>query len=280
MVKGLTPSTIQEALHMKKLFPNAVIYAGGSDLMVAKKVCHEMLFINQLSELKMVEEKDEYISIGAAAIYYDLLQNPLIPKLLKAAIRDIASPAIRNRATIGGNICNASPAGDSLPILYLYDARIVLASLDEKNQITERMIPIEKFILGVRRIDLKADEILTKILLPKDKLVETTKVGYKKVGARKAQAISKLLFAAVMNVEDEVVTDLRVAFGSVGVTVIRRKDMEARYIGIKHKDLLSQIPEIIESYGSCIHPIDDQRSTAVYRKKVCLNLLGDFLSHS
>ena len=278
MVKSLNPSTLKEALIMKKNDRNAIIYAGGSDLMVAKKVSHDMLFINQLSQLKEVYEDEEFLTIGAASIYYDLIQNPLIPELLKQVFKDIASPAIRNVATIGGNICNASPAGDSLPILYIFDAKIVAASLDDNNQICERIISIENFILGIRKIDLKSDEIVTKIMLPKDKIAVTTKMGYKKVGARKAQAISKLLFVAVMNVENDIVTDLRVAYGSVGITTLRRKDIESHYTQIKYKELVAKIPEIIDEYRECLHPIDDQRSTAVYRKKVCLNLLEDFLN--
>jgi len=278
MVKSLNPSNLEEALEMKKNNPNATIYAGGSDLMVVKKVPQEMLFVNHLSELKEVCEDEEFLTIGAASVYYDLIQNSQIPELLKQALKEIASPAIRNVATIGGNICNASPAGDALPSLYLFDAKIVAASLDENNQISERTIPIEKFILGIRKIDLKPDEIITKILLPKDKISATTKMGYRKVGARKSQAISKLLFVAVMNVEEDQVTDLRVAYGSVGVTTLRRKDIESHYIGLKYNEFISKIPEIISEYRECLHPIDDQRSTAVYRKKVCLNLLEDFLN--
>jgi xanthine dehydrogenase FAD-binding subunit len=278
MVKRLNPSTLEEALTMKKDFPNAILYAGGSDLMVAKKSSSEMLFINGLKELKKIEETDAFISIGATAVYYDMIHNPLIPDLLKSVMKEIASPAIRNMATMGGNICNASPAGDCLPVLYLFDASIVLASLNESNHRIERIVPIEDFILGIRKIDLKSDEIVTRILLPREKIKDTTKMGYKKVGARKAQAISKLQFTAMLNIEHEIVTDFRVAYGSVGITVIRRKDIELRYIGVSYEEFLSKVPEIIEAYKGTIHPIDDQRSTAVYRKKVCLNLLGDFLT--
>lgn len=278
MVKRLNPSTLEEALKMKKDFTNAVIYAGGSDLMVVKKPLQEILFINALKELKKVEEFDSYISIGAASTYYDLIENSFIPNLLKNVMKEIASPAIRNMATIGGNICNASPAGDSLPALYLFEAKLVLASLDENNQMRERIVPIEDFILGIRKIDLKSNEVLTRILLPKEKINETTKMGYKKVGARKAQAISKLQFIAVINIENEIITHFRVAYGSVGITVIRRKDIESHYIGISQKELLSKVPEILAAYEEFIQPIDDQRSTAIYRKKVCLNLLGDFLT--
>jgi len=278
MVKSLKPSTLEEALKMKTDNPDAIIYAGGSDLMVAKKVSQEILFINQLVELKEVCEDEEFLIIGASSIYFDLIENPLIPELLKQVLKDIASPAIRNVATIGGNICNASPAGDSLPALYLFDAKIIATSLDDNNQISERMIPIENFILGIRKIDLRPNEIVTKILLPKDKISVTTKMGYKKVGARKSQAISKLLFVAAINIENDKVTDLRIAYGSVGITTLRRKDIESHYIGIKYNELLTKIPEIIEEYRECLHPIDDQRSTAVYRKKVCLNLLEDFLN--
>lgn len=278
MVERLNPSTLEEALRMKKQYPNAILYAGGSDLMVARKSMDEIIFINEITGLKQVQESKQYISIGAGANYYELLGNPLVPELLKRVIREIASPAIRNMATIGGNICNASPAGDTLPILYLYDAKLVLVSLDEKEQMKERIVAIEDFILGIRKIDLKPDEILSRILLDKERIEEGTKVAYKKVGARKAQAISKLQFVAMLTIENEVVKDLRIAFGSVGVTVIRKKEIEARYVGISEEELSKKIPEIIKAYDECIHPIDDQRSTAIYRKKVCLNLLGDFLS--
>jgi CO/xanthine dehydrogenase FAD-binding subunit len=278
MVERLNPSTLEEALKMRKNYPNAILYAGGSDLMVAKKSMDETIFINGLSKLQEVTESEQYISIGAGAIYYNLLQHPLVPELLKRVIREIASPAIRNMATIGGNICNASPAGDTLPILYLYDAKLVLVSLDEKGQMKERIVPIEEFILGIRKINLNPDEILARFLLEKERIAEGTKVAYQKVGARKAQAISKLQFVAMVTIENEVVKDLRIAYGSVGVTVIRKKEIEKRFIGISEEELSKKIPEIIKAYDECIHPIDDQRSTAIYRKKVCLNLLGDFLS--
>lgn len=278
MGEQLNPSTLQEALYMKKSFSDAVIYAGGSDLMVTKKADTQFLYINQLDELKKVEEEDDFICIGAATVYYDLLQNSLIPELLKEVIREIASPAIRNMATIGGNICNASPAGDTLPVLYLFDVKLVISSLNDTDKITKRVLPIEEFIVGVRKINLNADEIVTNILLAKDKTALVTKTGYKKVGARKAQAISKVQFVAALNVKEDLITDFRVAYGSVGPTVIRRKDIEERYIGLRQTEFKTKIPEIMEAYSECIHPIDDQRSTAVYRKKVSLNLLGDFLN--
>jgi xanthine dehydrogenase FAD-binding subunit len=278
MVDHLYPSSLKEALLLKKNFVNARIYAGGSDLMVMKNANIQFLFIHQIEELKKVEENEEFISIGAGAVYYDLLTNPLIPQLLKEVIKEIASPAIRNMATIGGNICNASPAGDTLPTLYLYDAKLVISSLDEKNHIIWREEKIGDFITGVRKINLRDDEILTSILLPKDKISEVTKTSYKKVGARKAQAISKVQFVGVMNVKEDKIIDFRVAFGSVGPTVIRKKEIEERYTGITKEELKEKIPEILDVYDSCIHPIDDQRSTAVYRKKVSLNLLEDFLN--
>lgn len=273
MVNSWNPSTLEEALRIKKENPDAVPYAGGSDWMVVRKEQARLLFLNHISSLKEITRNGNGICIGAGCVYADLLECGEVPELLKTAVRGIAAPGIRNVGTMGGNICNASPAGDTLPALYVLNAQVKLASLNEENELVRRVLPIEDFIHGVRRTDLRPEELLEQIVIPNESF---THIYYQKVGARRAQAISKLSFAALAKVENGVVTDFRAAFGSVGITVVRKKEQEALVLGKRCSEL--DCEEILRRYGESINPIDDQRSTAVYRKKVCLNLLGDFLN--
>jgi xanthine dehydrogenase FAD-binding subunit len=272
MVTSWNPSTIEEALKIKKENPDAVPYAGGSDWMVVRNEKSRLLFLNQIPSLKEIAQDENEVRIGAGCTYADLLQCGEVPGILKTAVSGIAAPAIRNVGTLGGNICNASPAGDTLPVLYVLDAQVALASLNEENRLVSRVLPVAEFIHGVRRTDLRPEELLAQVIIPKESF---THVYYQKVGARNAQAISKLSFAALARAENGVIADFRAAFGSVGITAVRKKELEALVIGKSCSELDRE--EILRKYSEVIRPIDDQRSTAVYRKKVCLNLLGDFL---
>ncbi|MFQ9617529.1 MAG: FAD binding domain-containing protein, partial [Clostridium butyricum] len=177
---------------------------------------------------------------------------------------------IRNMGTIGGNICNASPAGDTLPVLYSLNSRCNVIS-----EGLERTINIEDFIYGPRRTALKKNEILKSITISKENF---NIVHYEKVGARKASAISKLSFAGLCNVENGRVQDLRMSFGAVGATVVRLKEAETLIIGKEINTLDKFIKEAIEIYDKNINPIDDQRSTAQYRKIVVMNLIKYFFN--
>ena len=146
MVNGLYPKTIKEALQMKLQYPNALLITGGTDVMVVKKTAEHIIFLNNISETKEVADTGEYISIGAGACYASLLKNSLVPEILKKAMRTIASPAVRSAGTVAGNICNASPAGDTLPILYALGAEVVLSSIDG-DRVINRKLPIKEFIL-------------------------------------------------------------------------------------------------------------------------------------
>ncbi|MDF2820931.1 MAG: xanthine dehydrogenase family protein subunit [Clostridiales bacterium] len=266
---GLYPKYLEEAVEMKYAHKEAKLYAGGTDWMVRHAECNQLLFLNQIQELKVINEDTDNIYIGSGCTYFELLNNDLVPEILKEAIRGIAAPAIKNIGTIGGNICNASPAGDTLPILYALGAKVEVISVD-KNKI----FPIEDFILGVRKLLLNDTEILKRIIIQKHEFSNTY---YQKVGARKSQALSKASFVGLANIQEGKLVDLRIAFGSVASTIIRVKQIEEKYIDINIKELPSHIGEIKADYDSYIIPIDDQRSTASYRKAVCMNLLEDFL---
>ena len=199
----------------------------------------------------------------------EILEFRDTPELLRVAIRDIASPALRNIATIAGNIGNASPAGDTLPILYVMNAKLVLKSLD-----SSRTVPIHEVIVGPRKTVIGENEIITEIIIPTNDFTSTV---FNKVGGRKADAISKISFTGAATVVDDVVMDIRIAFGAVGPVVVRDREIENSMIEMTVGQIKDNLDEILDAYSQKITPIDNQRSNKEYRMHVALNLLMDFL---
>lgn len=278
MVEGFYPKTILEAVTMKKQHPESVLVLGGTDVGVVKKVADTMIFLNQIKDQKNVEIGDNTLKISAQATYVELLNHELIPTVLKTAMKKIASVAIRNAGTVIGNICNASPAGDTLPVLYAMEAVVVIASLSDTGEVAYRRKAIKDFILGIRKTDIEPSEIVTGIEIPDIEKISSMSYYYQKVGAREAEAISKLSFVSLWNIIDDKVEDVRIAFGSVGITVLRNNEIEEMITDSTRKEVLQKKDAVIHAFSDILHPIDDQRSTAEYRKTVCLNLLGDCLS--
>ncbi len=266
MVDAYFPRTLKEALEIRKDRP-AIPYGGGTDLMVREGHDKPFLFIGSLEELKTVTKAGDHIAIGAACTYADLLKDDRIPAPLRKSVEEVAAPAIRNLGTIGGNVCNASPAGDTLPVLYAMNALLVLESADGT-----RIMGIDEFIQGVKNTVLGKDQLLTRILIPEG----MTGYAYMKIGARKSLAISKLVFTGVHRVDRDVIEDVGIAFGAVGPTVLRSRGIEEKILGKRRGEL--DIEGILNDYAAIIHPIDDQRSTAEYRRKTCLNLLREYLT--
>jgi len=258
---------------------DCAIIAGGTDVMVLHKsrrgvppkIPKPIVFINHLSELKQVYQHHKDLHIGACCTYSELLENPLIPFALKNAIKTIAAPAIRNRGTLGGNICNASPAGDMLPLLYVYNAKLLLRSVNG-----DRMVAISDFIQGPRRVQRFHNEIVTEIILPS--VLEDSHVVFEKVGNRNADAIAKVSFAGFVRIRKDRIDDIRFAFGAVGPTMVRSIDIEKKLVGKTIPLADTDIAAIVAAFDKIIRPIDDQRSTAAYRKTVALHLLRYFLS--
>jgi xanthine dehydrogenase FAD-binding subunit len=259
---------------------DCAIMAGGTDIMVLHKsrrgvppkVPKPIMFIDHLTELKQVYQNHQDLHIGACCTYSELLEDPLIPLPLKNAIKTIAAPAIRNRGTLGGNICNASPAGDTLPLLYVYNAKLLLRSVNG-----ERVVAISDFIQGPRRVGRNQNEILAEIILPSI-LEEEAHVVFEKVGNRNADAIAKVSFAGYIRIQGARINDVRFAFGAVGPTMVRAVDIEKKLLGKTIPLAAADIAQVVADFDKIIQPIDDQRSTAIYRKTVALNLLRYFLS--
>jgi CO/xanthine dehydrogenase FAD-binding subunit len=271
MVNSFFPKTLAEALKSKSQNPALLPYAGGTDFMVNRREGAQLLFLNAIPELAEIADAPDSLTLGACCTYTGLLESKKLPGILHRAIALIASPAIRNLGTVGGNICNASPAGDTLPPLYALSARVRLQSVRGSREVL-----LASFIQGVRKINLAPDELLTQIIIPKSDFSESY---YKKVGARSAVAISKASFAGFKKIENGVVTAIPMAFGSVAATVVRNPEIESTLVGKTQAEISAESGAVARMYDPLITPIDDQRSTAEYRKKVCLALLIDFLSH-
>ncbi len=267
MVNNYLPTSLQEALEIRA--SEAVTpYSGGTDLMIKPKENEVYLFLNKLPELKNIEEDLEYIRIGAGCTFTDILDNKLAPAILKEAALQVAAPAIRNFATVGGNICNGSPKGDSTLVFYATDSLLRLVS--NKG---ERLLPISEFFQGRNKTCLKEDELLVEILMSKKGL---NNYYYKKIGARNTLAISRVSFAAVLDVLDNRIIHCRTAFGAISEVVVSRADIDAMLIGKTMEEARELKGDYLTAYDKAIVPIRG-RISAEYRKTVCMNLLQDFL---
>jgi len=272
-----TPASFAEALALLGDQPGVwKPFAGGTDLMVlleAGKLPHRN-YVNiwPLRELRGIEISDTHVTVGALTTYTDVQANETLrnefPMLCQAA-SETGGLAIQNRGTLGGNIINASPAADSPPALLAYDAEIELVSRDGS-----RWIPYDGFHTGYKQMNMRAGELLTRIRLPRN--TSAFKHYYRKVGTRKAQAISKVCFAAVAQINDGRVMLARIALGSVAPIVLRCKQTEEALRGQELSD--ETMSRARETLMREISPIDDVRSTADYRLRVAANLLVDFLS--
>ncbi len=271
-----TPSSLADALALLNREPGVwKPFAGGTDLMVlleAGKLPHRN-YINiwSLQELRGIEVTDSHITLGALTTYTDVQSHPVLqnefPMLCQAA-SETGGLAIQNRGTIGGNIVNASPAADSPPALLAYDAEIELISTNGS-----RWLPYRGFHTGYKQMLIGPTELLARVRMPRNTRDATH--YYRKVGTRKAQAISKVCLAALAKLDDDQISDCRIAFGSVAPIVVRCVQTEDALRG--RKPDTGTIKSACATLSQEISPIDDIRSTADYRLQVAKNLLTDFL---
>ncbi len=272
----VTPQNLFDALELLAREPGVwKPFAGGTDLMVlleAGKLAHKN-YVNiwNLKELRGIEVADAQVTIGALTTYTEIQEHPVLraefPMLCQAA-SETGGLAIQNRGTLGGNIANASPAADSPPALLVYDAELELVSTTGS-----RRVPYHGFHTGYKQMNIQPFELLARIRLPRS--TQNLTHYYRKVGTRKAQAISKVCFAATAATDGDLLVDVRLALGSVAPIPIRCITTEAALRGQR----LDRLPELGRAaMAREIVPIDDIRSTANYRIRVSLNLLEDFLS--
>jgi CO/xanthine dehydrogenase FAD-binding subunit len=263
----LTPRSLRDALAMMRDGGPLTPMAGCTDLYVSLNfgTLRERRFLNlwRLERLKRIElragQSGGVLSIGALVTYTALITSPIVrrrlPMLVDAA-REVGGPQIQNRGTIGGNVANASPAGDTLPVLAAAGATIVLTSAGG-----DRRVPITSFYTGYRQTVRRFDELITAVEIPRVQ----GRQWFRKVGTRAAQAISKVVIAGVVGDEP------RVAIGSVAPTVLRL---------VRTEEAIARRASIEEAQRAMlaeIAPIDDLRSNAEYRRRVAVNLLACML---
>jgi CO/xanthine dehydrogenase FAD-binding subunit len=261
-----TASTLQEALELRSAHPDATILAGGTDVMVfieaGALVPKSVLNIWGCSGLRGIEPTDSGYRIGALTTWSDIVSSEL-PASLRECAATVGAAQIQNRGTVGGNIANASPAGDSLPLWLALDAEFEVASIRGS-----RRIPANDFWTGYRETALSADELLIAVHIvihPNDSLV------YRKVGTRMAQSISKVVLGGRLRTEGGVVTQARVALGSVAAVPVRLVAVESALEGSAIN------PSAADLVSGEIQPIDDVRSSATYRTAVATRIIRSWL---
>jgi len=251
-------------------------FAGGTDLMVlleAGKLPHKkFLNIWKLAELRGITVSSEHVTLGALTTYAEVQRHEILARqfpLLCWAAAETGSVATQNRGTLGGNIANASPAADSPPALIVYDAEIEIVSAAGA-----RWVPYASFHTGYKRMNLHAGELIRAIRVARPG--GAWKQYFRKVGTRRAQAISKICFAGAGRLEAGRIAEVRIALGSVAPTVLRTVRVEELLRGQRPGDA-ALLLAAQETLGAEIAPIDDMRSTGRYRRNVARNLLAEFL---
>ncbi len=248
--------------------------AGATDLMVlfnaGKLPFRKLVSIRRIAELRNIDVRADSVALGAAVTYSQIRRDSTMQAqfpLLCAAASWTGGVSNQNRGTLGGNIANASPAADSPPALLTYDAELELVSREGS-----RRIPYRDFHTGYKAMRMRPDELILRIHLP-------VRAGWRdysrKVGTRRAQAISKVCLAASANVDRDVVADIRIAMGSVAPIPLRCFSAENALRG--NRLSADSIGAACEAIRAEISPISDVRSTADYRSRVAANLLADFL---
>ena len=266
------PADLAEALALRAAHPEAMPLAGGTDVMVFVEsgTLSPPAFLNLwgLAELRGVQADGDGLRLGALCTYTELEADARVqataPALVEAA-RTVGAKQIQNRGTLAGNVANASPAGDSLPVLLALDAEVEVASVRGT-----RRIPMDALYTGYRKLALAPDELITAICLPARHPADVQ--YYRKVGTRLAQAISKVMLGGRLRIEGGVVTEARVAFGSVAAFPVRARTVEAALVG---RPVDAAAADLV---GADIKPIDDIRSTATYRLEVARRILQGWLA--
>jgi len=267
------PASLAEALDLLAQDPKLKVLAGGTDLLVR----HEdgslgparLLDLSALPELRQIRRVGDELEIGAGVCYADIQAHPDViahlPLLVQAA-EQTGARAIQERGTLGGNVANASPAADSVPVLLALGAGLLL-----RSRTAERRLPLEDFFLDYRRTALRPDELITALRLP---LASPPLQYFRKVGTRRAQAISKVALAAAGRWTAGGL-ECRVALASVAPVPLRCHELEAFLAAEAGRgDWMERAARLLMDG---LRPIDDIRSTAAYRRQVAGNLLLAFL---
>ena len=270
------PKDLAEALRIRKE-TGARPLAGGTDLMVmhrrgtgiTPKFPWPVMIISQLSELQDIRSEDTTISIGAGCTCAMIEHSDLVPYPVRKAASLMGARSLRNLATVGGNICNASPKGD-LPVpLIMLDARVELISATGT-----RILSVDDFITGPKRTALADDELVSRVIID---IPETpfTHLWYRKIGTRRANAISKLSMSSAITIDEAgIITDFRSANGASGPKVARSRTVEQLLIGKQILDLPKHLEALLDAYDGILSP----QAMPQYRRSSTRRMLAHFLT--
>jgi len=264
------PKTLAEAVQLMDTLENAKPVIGGTDLvpLLKEAACRpsHLVDLNNVAELNYVRERDGFICIGAMATHSQVAASELMrraPAVVDAVSR-IGSPQIRNRGSVAGNLCNASPAADSAPPLLVYDAEVKTVSSGETV-----IVPLPELFAGPKINCLEPNELVTEIRFPVPP--GSSSSSFKRIARRKAFTLSIVSAAAYVEMDGDICNEARVAFGSVAETPIRAPEVEKLLSGTELDS--KTISEAAEAAKRSVAPVTDVRGTAEYRKAMCGVLL-------
>jgi xanthine dehydrogenase FAD-binding subunit len=277
VVETFRPTSLEEALEIRSKH-RAVPFAGGTDLMVKLRrgagvlpgFERPALFLDRCAELAELRADDRALEIGAMVTLARLAEDPLVPRPLAEVARSMAGPAIRAVATAGGNVCNASPAADLMPFLCAHNARARLIS-----KASRRTLPVEELVTGPGTTVIGLDELLAALIVP---AWSPTVSFWRKAGTRRANALTKVSLFACADADGVTVHRARIALGAVAPTVVRLREVERMLEGAAVADLEGVAARAAEACAAAVRPIDDQRSTADYRRRVACGLVVHFIT--
>jgi carbon-monoxide dehydrogenase medium subunit len=269
-------SELDEALRLLSRKEDVKVLAGGTDLVVDMKIGRYrpkiVIDISGIKDLRYIVDEGDKVRIGALTRMQDIVESPVIREklpVLAEAVSMLGSWQIRNMATVGGNLCNASPAADSAPPLLVHEARIKLASIEGTRE-----IPITEFFVGPRKTAMYKTELLQEVIVPYDADFAKS-YSYVKLGRRNAFTLSVVAVATVLKVRDGVFEDVRIALNAVAPTPVRARSVESF---LKGREVGSEaIEKASELVLNDISPISDVRASAEYRKHASKVLVKDTL---
>jgi CO/xanthine dehydrogenase FAD-binding subunit len=263
------PGTLDEAVHVLAAHGGQIL-SGGTDFFPAlgdRPLPDAVVDVSAISEIKGITFETGHIRIGGLTTWSQVIAAPL-PRCfdaLKGAAREIGSIQIQNRATVAGNLCNASPAADSVPPLLALDAEVELTSVTGS-----RRLPLADFIIGNRKTLRRVDEIITAVIVPRR--LDNAASAFLKLGARRYLVISIAMVAAIVKSDAGSVSEARVAVGSCSATAQRLPALEQALVGKPTRVGLGAI--VSREHLSALSPIDDVRATASYRRDAAETLIG------
>lgn len=267
----LRPNTLKEAVEILAHQEEARILSGGTDFFPAlgdRSISTTVIDISRIRSMRGIMTAADEHRIGGLTTWTDIVASSLPSSFdaLKSAAREIGGIQIQNRGTIAGNLCNASPAADSVPPLLALDAEVELVSTKET-----RRVPLAKFIVGNRKTFLRPDEILAAVVVPRT--MDDAKSAFLKLGARRYLVISIAMVAVVIKTDDSGrISDARVAVGSCSVTARRLTELESELVGAPRQTGIGA--QVRREHLSPLAPIDDIRATANYRMDGAVTLIS------